>query len=59
MPGRAIPSVVKANAEVPPWALREVGRPTRNLENWLTQEAKLERETQRIKPGAGRTPKGA
>src|SRR6218665_438331 len=40
MPAGAMPSVAKAHAEVPPWATREVDRPSRNLENrWRTRAA--------------------
>ena len=36
----AMPSVVKAHAEAPPWAMREVDRPSRNPENgWRTRAA--------------------
>src|SRR6218665_117606 len=42
-----MPSVVKASAEGPPWALREVDRLIRNPKGWPTQEA-----------GVGRTPEG-
>src|SRR6218665_3607229 len=48
LPGEAVASGVKASAEVPPRASREVDRLTRNSEKcWPTQGA-----------GAGKTPEG-